>query len=100
MQLKPNSADRIREAVSRGAYGELDRLLDVYRHEVEVNWQAATSAEERHMIATEVTAVLAWARASILAARSHAQSKLIHLTRHGAYAASAARRATQLDLDA
>ena len=96
MRLHP-TADRLRAAVASGSYGEVDRLLDVYRREVEQEWHAA-AAEERQAIAREVTGVLQWARHTILAARSHTQSKLIQFRRQHAYApAGASVRGFDLD---
>jgi len=80
------TVELLRAAVSSGAFAEADRLLGVYRAEMEANWRSAASAEQRAAIAAEVTDLLEWARTATLAARSHTQSKLIHLTRRKAYA--------------
>ena len=92
--------ERLRLAVTARAYWEVDQVLAVYRRDVEACWKAAASAVDRREIATEVTGLLQWTRHSILAARSHTQRKLQHLSRQGAYVASGARRVEQLDLDA
>ena len=84
--MPSRTVELLRTAVSSGAYGEADQLLGVYRGEMEANWQAAASPEQRAAIAADVTELLEWARTATLAARSHAQSKLIHLTRRKAYA--------------
>jgi hypothetical protein len=86
------TAERIRTAVAAGAYWETEQLLAVYQREVEEQWRAA-SAEERRVMSTEVIELLRWARHSILAARSHTQSKLVQLTRRSAYVSNAARAA-------
>jgi hypothetical protein len=82
------TAELLRNAVAAGDYREMDRLLDVYRSEVEARWKESQSAEERCSISTEVTTLLGWARQTILAARAHTQRKLIHLTRQSAYVSS------------
>jgi hypothetical protein len=63
----------------------MERLLEIYRGEVEVRWKASTSPEERQQMAKDVTVLLAWARQTILAGRAHTQRKLIHLARQSAY---------------
>ena len=85
MQSLPPMAELFRSAVSAGAFLEAERLLGTYRHEVEASWKAATSASERRAIESEVKALLEWARTTTLSARSHAQSKLILLSRERAY---------------
>jgi hypothetical protein len=84
--MPPRTVERIRAAVSSGSFAEADRLLGVFRAEMQTNWEAATSPEERARIAADVNSLLEWARTATLAARSHAQRKLIHLTRRNAYA--------------
>jgi hypothetical protein len=83
--MPSKTVDLLRGAVTAGDYREMERLLEVYRGEVEVWWKASTSVDERQAMAREVTALLTWARESILAGRAHAQRKLIHLTRQSAY---------------
>jgi hypothetical protein len=97
MQFK--TAERIRNAVAAGAYWETDRLLVVFRREVEERWRTA-SAEEQRVISTEVIHLLRWARHSILASRSHTQSKLARLTGRSAYACNSARPSNPLELEA
>jgi hypothetical protein len=84
--MPSTTVELLRNAVSSGAYTEADRLLGVYRVEMQAGWEAASSAEQRAAIATEVGSLLEWARTATLAARSHAQRKLIHLTHRNAYA--------------
>ncbi len=84
--MPSRTVELLRAAVASGAFAEADRLLGVYRGEMEANWHAAASPAQRAAIASDVTALLEWARTATLAARSHAQSKLIHLTRRKAYA--------------
>jgi len=79
----------VRAAVCAGDYRQLDELLEVYRAEVEASWRSAETPEQRREISTETTALLQWARFSILAARAHAQRKLIHLKSGNAYAPGA-----------
>jgi hypothetical protein len=88
MRSKSAAAESFRSAVSAGAFLEAQQLLELYRHEVEASWKAATSSEERHAISTEVSGVLEWARRTTLSARSHAQRKLILVGREVAYAPS------------
>ncbi len=83
-------SDRLRAAVASGAYGEVERLLDVYRKEVEQAWHAAPK-DERQAIAREVTSMLQWARHAILTARSHTQARLIQFRRQHAYSPYASR---------
>jgi hypothetical protein len=83
--MPSRTGELLRGAVETGNYREMERLLEVYRSEVEVCWKATSSAVERQQMAKEVTALLAWARQTILAKRAHAQQKLIHLTRQSAY---------------
>jgi hypothetical protein len=85
--------------VAAGAYWEVDQLLEVFRREVEGCWNETNSADQRREIAAEVTGVLQWARHSILAARSHTQRKLIHLSRQGAYATVGSAQVEQLELN-
>jgi hypothetical protein len=99
MQSKSAAVDSFRSAVSAGAFPEAERLLEMYRHEVEVSWKAATSDDERQAISTEVTAVLEWARVATLSARSHAQRKLILLSRERTYTPSL-QKPELLDLNA
>jgi hypothetical protein len=82
-RVKLSSA--LRAAVASGAYGEVERLLVLYRREVEQVWHATSEKAERQAIAQEVTSVLQWARHAILAARAHTQSKLIQFHRQHAY---------------
>ena len=84
----PTAVELFRKAVSAGAFSEAERLLESYRHDVEASWEAATSDDHRLAIATEVNSTLEWARTATLAARSHAQRKLILLRRESAYAPS------------
>ncbi len=84
MQSRLAAAEAFRSAVSAGAFLEAERLLGSYRQEVEASWKAATS-DERCAIESEVKAFLDWARTATLSARSHAQSKLILLSRESAY---------------
>jgi hypothetical protein len=88
MQSKSPAAELIRKAVSAGAFLEAERLLDVYRRDVEASWHAATSDAQRLGIATQVDDFLEWARRATLAKRSHTQRKLILLRRESAYAPS------------
>jgi hypothetical protein len=81
------TVELLRSAVSSGAYPEAERLLGVYRGEMQASWEATTSSEQRAAIAAEVGEVLEWARTATLVARSHTQRKLIHLARRNAYAA-------------
>jgi len=83
--MPSETVDLLRGAVTAGDYREMERLLEVYRGEVEVSWKASASVDERQAMAKEVTSVLAWARETILAGRAHSQRKLIHLTRQSAY---------------
>ena len=78
------ATEQLRAAVASGAYGEVERLLDVYRQEVEQAWYAAAK-EERQAMAREVTSMLQWARHAILASRAHTQAKLIQFRRQNAY---------------
>jgi hypothetical protein len=77
----------LRAAVAAGAFAEAERLLDVFRAEMQDRWAAATSVEDRVAIAAGVSEILEWARTATLAARAHAQRKLIHLLRMRAYTA-------------
>lgn len=88
MQSKSAVVERLRKAVSAGAFLEAEQLLELYRSDVEASWKSATSADERRAISTEVGAVLEWARRTTVSARSHAQRKLILLSREGAYTPS------------
>jgi len=89
------TAELLHGAVAAGDYREVERLLDLYRGEVEACWKAATSAEERQQISRDVTVLLGWARQTILAARAHAQRKLIHLTRQSAYVSASSQSLDQ-----
>jgi len=89
--MPSKTAELLRNAVAAADYREVERLLDVYRGEVEARWKTTTSADERRSISTEVTALLGWARQTILAARAHTQRKLLHLTRQSAYVAAGSR---------
>jgi len=97
--MSSTTADRLRAAVTAGAYWEVDQLLCVYRREVEATWKTTRSKEKRREIATEVTTLLQWARNSILASRSHTQSRVIEFSRQGAYS-PAMSKVDQLELDA
>ena len=104
MPFKPNlsykrSSEYLCAAVLRGAYGEVESLLDAFRREVEASWKAAGSDQERRTIATETTELLRWARETILATRSHTQLRLIRFNRQRAYVGSP-RKTDRLDLDA
>jgi hypothetical protein len=85
MQSQATAAKQFRTAVSAGEFLQAEQLLDSYRREVEIAWKSAVSAEDRDAIANEVTSLLEWARTTTLAARSHAQHKLILLRRESAY---------------
>jgi hypothetical protein len=87
--MHSNSAELLRSAVQAGDYREIERILEVYRGDVEARWHASASAEERTAISDEVMGLLGWARQTILAARAHSQRKLIHLTRQAVYANAA-----------
>ena len=84
----PTAVELFRKAVSAGAFADAEKLLEGYRRDVEVSWEAATSDEQRLAIATEVSSTLEWARTATLAARSHTQHKLILLRRERAYTPS------------
>jgi hypothetical protein len=86
--MPSRTVELLRSAVSSGAYLEAERLLGAYRAEMQANWEASTSAAQRAAIVAEVGELLEWARVATLAARSHAQRKLIHLARRNAYAIS------------
>lgn len=88
MQSPPAAVKLFRTAVSAGAFLEAEQLLEIYRRGVEASWYAATSDDTRLAIAMEVSATLEWARTATLAARSHAQRKLILLRRESAYTPS------------
>ena len=94
------TAERLRAAVSTGNYRLFDQLLDVYRREVETAWKAALTAEQRRAISSEVTALLGWARHAILAARAHAQGKLLQFNRQSAYVSRGVRGRGHLSLEA
>ena len=83
--LPSRTVERLRSAVASGAYLEAEGLLGDYRSEMQAKWEAASSREQRAAIASEVGDLLNWARTATLAARSHAQRKLIHLTCKKAY---------------
>ena len=85
MQSPRTAVNRLRSAVSAGAFLEAEQLLESYRRDVEASWNAATSDEQRIAIAMEVSEVFEWARTATLAARSHTQRKLILLRRQSAY---------------
>jgi len=91
--------DLFRSAVSAGAFLEAEPLLERYRRDVEASWKAATSDDQRRAIAREVSSTLEWARTATLAARSHAQHKLILLRRESAYTPSL-REKPSLNLNA
>jgi hypothetical protein len=91
--MRSRTPELLRRAVVASDYREVERLLDVYQGEVESCWRQADSDDERRALSTDVTALLGWARQSILAARSQTQSKLIQLTQRSAYV-------KQLELDA
>ena len=97
--MRPRTAELLRRAVAAGAYREAEQLLGMYRNEIQANWEAASSAEERSAIATEVSALLQWAHSTTLAGRSHTQSKVIHLSRRSAYIRTT-RKIDPLELDA
>jgi hypothetical protein len=82
---------QLRAAVASGAYGEVERLLELYRNEVEQLWHATPEQAQRQAIAQEVTSLLRWSRHAILAARAHTQTKLIQFHRQRAYAPSGSR---------
>jgi hypothetical protein len=88
MQSPYKAVDLFRSAVSAGAFLEAEQLLESYRRDVESSWRAATSDEQRLAIAMEVSTTFEWARTATLAARSHAQRKLILLRRESAYTPS------------
>ena len=62
-------------------------MLGDFRMEMQASWEAAASAEERAALAQEVSELLDWAQTATRAGRSHAQHKLIQLTRKTAYTA-------------
>jgi hypothetical protein len=95
----PTAVELFRKAVSAGAFSEAERLLEMYRRDVEASWKAATSEEEQQAISTEVGSTLEWARTATFAARSHTQRKLILLRRESAYTPSI-RKNEVLNLDA
>src|SRR5438874_670595 len=97
--MQSKTPELLRTAVAAGAYAEAERLLATYRSEIEAVWEAAGFGEQRDAIAAEVGALLQWARSTTLAARSHAQSKLIHLSRRSTYAQTT-KKLDHLELDA
>ena len=88
MPSPKTAVNLVRSAVSAGAFSEAEQFLESYRRDVEVSWSAATSDEQRLVIAMEVSEVFEWARTATLAARSHTQRKLILLSRESAYTPS------------
>jgi hypothetical protein len=85
------TVELLRTAVTSRAYAEAERLLGIYRGEMQVCWAAAVSPEDRAAIAAGVGDLLEWARVATLAGRAHAQRKLIHLTRTQAYTVCSSR---------
>ena len=85
--MRQGTAELLREAVTAGAYGEAERLLAAYRGEMQAAWDQAHSRKQREVISAEVGDLLQWARSATLAARAHAQGKLIHLLRRRTYEA-------------
>jgi hypothetical protein len=79
------TVESLRNAVSSGAYQEAERLLGVYRGEMQARWEAAGTPEERSDVMEEVRDLLGWARTATLAGRAHTQRKLILLTCKKAY---------------
>jgi len=69
------------------------------RSEVEADWRAARSPEQRDRIAKETTRLLEWARVSILASRAHLQSKLAGLKRESAYTPTRQPQRSRLDFE-
>jgi hypothetical protein len=92
------AADEFRAAVCAGNYRAADRLLTVLRQEVEECWPTA-GAEQRRTIAAQIRDLLAWARATVMVGRSHAQRRLAQLTRHSAYASPRGRANAQLEFE-
>jgi hypothetical protein len=97
--MPSKTADPLRSAIAGGSYLEAERLLKTYRGEMQANWEAAVSPKQRRAIATEVGDLLEWARSATLAARSHAQGKLIRLSRRTAYTRTQPKPG-QLELEA
>ena len=59
-------------------------MLAELRSEVEAFW-SGRDPEQRQTIAEEVLELLAWARRTTLAKRSHTQRRLREIDRHSAY---------------
>ena len=86
-------------AIRRGAHQEAEWVLSELRDEVEALWAAADSREERQEIASEITALLEWARQTVVSARSHTQAKLIRLNRQKIYLVANPRRREPVQVD-
>jgi hypothetical protein len=71
-------------------------LLAELRSEVEAAWSGATR-EQRQTIAEEVLELLAWARRTTLAKRSHLQRRLREIDRHSAYVPAPRTRRVEFD---
>ena len=97
--MRPRTPELLRSAIESGAYAEAERLLAIYRDEMQAMWEAAGSVALRESVAAEVHHLLAWARSTTLAGRSHMQNKLICISRHASYA-GVLRHPDQLELDA
>ncbi len=85
--MSSTTVELLRTAVSSGVYPEAERLLGIYRGEVQACWEAAATPAQRDAIVADVGGLLEWARTATLAGRAHAQRKLIYLSRRKAYAA-------------
>ncbi len=53
-KIPSRTIELLRTAVSSGAHAEAERLLGIYRVEMQAQWAAASSAEQRATIAAEV----------------------------------------------
>lgn len=79
-------AKRLRAAVRSEAYEEVLDLLGAYNRRFEqLLVEAAGDPEESRRLATEAHELLAWAKATSLANRAHAEVNLSRLTRAARY---------------
>jgi hypothetical protein len=98
--MPSRTVEQLRRAVVAGDSLKSACLLEDFRVEAENSWRAAPSVEARQQIAGEVMDLLQWARATVMASRSHQQGKLLQFNRVSAYLGAGAAKCDQLDLDA
>ena len=90
--------DVLRQAVERRDFAGALSLLEAYREEVTMRWNALTSAEDREKMAAEVLDFMRWAQRYALIVRTQLHEQSMQLARPRAYVDAGQPRARVIQM--